>query len=95
LLQVRGVSGIPLSYIVRESAALPGVDAGYGIPTSDEEMIKRGAHTGTQSQCDSITVWNVIHHITYEGPVWSWANQFQRLCGNPMLMVETRFCLKY
>jgi hypothetical protein len=80
LLRVRGVSGIPLSYIVRESVVLPAVDAGCGIPTFDEGMIERGAHTGTHYQRDNITVWNVIRHVTHEGPGWSWVNQYQRTC---------------
>jgi hypothetical protein len=32
---VRGANGLPLLYVVRESAALPEVDPGYGIPTFD------------------------------------------------------------
>jgi hypothetical protein len=68
LLRVRGISGIPLLYVVRESSPLPAVDQGFGIPTFDTEMIERGPHTGTNFQRDNVTVCNIIRHVTHEGP---------------------------
>lgn len=81
LSRARGESNIPLLYIVRDSSALPPVDDGYGNPTFDAEMIERGPHTGTYYQRDNITVWNVIRHVTHEGPGWSWVSEHQRTCN--------------
>jgi hypothetical protein len=80
LSRVRGASGLPLLYVVRESRALPAVDQGYGVPTFDLEMIERGPHTGAYYQRDNISVWNVIRHVTHEGPGWSWVKEYQRGC---------------
>jgi hypothetical protein len=46
LLRKLGSSGLPLAYVVRQSIALPADDLGYGQPTTTEEMITRGPHTG-------------------------------------------------
>jgi hypothetical protein len=40
-------------------------------------MILSCPHTVTYFQRDNITVWNVIRHVTHEGPGWSWVNEFQ------------------
>jgi hypothetical protein len=80
LLRVRGANGIPLLYVVREVSALPAVDAGYGVPTFDAEMIERGRHVGPHFQRDNIALWNIIRHVSHEGPRWSWVNQYQRTC---------------
>jgi hypothetical protein len=88
--RVRGSSGVPLLYVVRESAALPAVDPGYGIPTFDDEMINRAPHTGTHYQRDNIAVWNAIRHVTHEGPGWSWVNEFQRSCSGRLAYLATK-----
>jgi hypothetical protein len=51
-----GVSGLPLLYVAYESSALRLLDPGYGMPTNDAELIKRGPHTGTNFQRHNITV---------------------------------------
>jgi hypothetical protein len=78
LLRYRWASGIPLLYVVRESAALPPVDLRYGLPTFDTEMIAMGPHTGTYIHRDNIMALNAIRHVTHEGPGWSWVNEHQR-----------------
>jgi hypothetical protein len=78
LLQQRGASGLPLAYVVRPEAALPNVDPGYGQPSVIEEMIARGPHAGPYYQLDNKAVWQVIRHVTHEGPGWSWVQGYQR-----------------
>jgi hypothetical protein len=77
--RMRGASGLPLLYVVRESRGFPAVDQGYCMPTFDLEMIVRGPHTGAYYQRDNISVWNVIGHVTHEGPGWSWVKEYQEL----------------
>lgn len=82
LVRKKGSSGLPLAYIVRPIVDLPDPleDPGFGIPTYTLEMIRRGPHTGTFYQRDNVTVWNVVRHVTHEGPAWSWVNSYLRTC---------------
>jgi hypothetical protein len=63
-------------YVVRETAGLPLVDLALGVPTIYDDMIARGPHTGPVYQADNREVWQVIRHVTHEGPGWSWVNSF-------------------
>lgn len=62
LIRKRGISGVPLAYVVRPDVALPvaGDDPGFGNPSFALEMIRRAPHTGSFFQRDNIAVWNVI-----------------------------------
>lgn len=82
LVRKRGISGVPLSYVVRADVAVPaGVDdLGFGNPSYSLEMIQRAPHVGSFFQRDSVAVWNVIRHVTHEGPAWSWVQSFVRTC---------------
>jgi hypothetical protein len=71
-----GASGLPLMYIVRESVGLPLIDLGLLVPTIHDDMIARGPHTGSVYQADNREVWQVIRHVTHEGPGWSWVSSF-------------------
>ena len=71
LLRKRGEQGCPLAYVVRETAALPAVDPGFGLPTYDAEMIARAPHTGIHYPADNATVWTAIRQLTRDGPAWS------------------------
>lgn len=74
----RGVTGIPLAYVTRETVALPlaAADPGFGLPDYDEEMIRRAPHDGPVYAQDNVTVWQVIRHVTHEGPGWNWVVPF-------------------
>lgn len=78
----RGISGVPLTYSVRADVALPdaGDDPGFGLPSYALEMIRRAPHTGAFYQRDNVAVWNVIRHVTHEGPAWSWVQQYVCTC---------------
>jgi hypothetical protein len=81
LLRKLGASGLPLAYIVRESVALPADDPGYGLPSTLEEMVTRGPHTGAFYEIDNKEVWQVVRHVTHGGPGWSWVQSYQRMCN--------------
>ena len=78
-----GVGGSPLSYITRETVALPEntpgeVDPGYGLPTRSEELIRRTRHDGPDYTKDNKAVWAIIRGITHGGPGWGWVSSFAR-----------------
>lgn len=83
LIRKKGISGVPLAYIVRPDVPLPDIadDPGFGNPTFALEMIQRAPHAGAFYQRDNIAVWNVIRHVTHEGPAWSWVQSFVRTCN--------------
>jgi hypothetical protein len=94
LIRKLGSSGLPLSYIVRETVALdPNDDPGYGLPTPQEEMIARGPHNGVYYQQDNNEVWQMIRHVTHGGPGWSWVQSFQRTCDGRQayLVIKTHY----
>lgn len=78
----RGISGVPLAYVVRAEVALPADvdDPRFGAPSFALEMVRRAPHVGTFYQRDNVAVWNVIRHVTHEGPAWSWVQSFVRTC---------------
>lgn len=76
-----GDNGCPLAYVVRETAELPVVDPGFGLPTYADEMIARAPLQGVSFQRDNVSVWNVIRHVTHGGPAWNWVSAHQRSCN--------------
>jgi hypothetical protein len=83
LLVMKGINGVPLLYVVRDLVALPtgigdDVDAGFGLPTYTQEMVRRAPHTGVYFREAQKSVWNVIRHVTHGGPGWSWVQSFAR-----------------
>lgn len=77
----RGKDGVLLAYVVRMTVDLPEVtvgevDAGYGIPSLDDEMIRRARHEGDSFNADNAVVWDVIRHITHGGPGWNWVSSY-------------------
>lgn len=78
----KGISGVPLAYVVRPDIALPDMadDPGFGLPSYLLEMISRAPHAGSFFQRDNVAVWNVICHVTHEGPAWSWVQSYVRTC---------------
>lgn len=83
LVRKHGGSGVPLAYVVRPIIDLPDPleDPGFGNPNYALEMIRRAPHNGAYYQRDAVAVWNVIRHVTHEGPAWSWVNSFVHTCG--------------
>ena len=74
----RGVNGIFLLYVIRESVEIPDGDPGFALPTIDDEMIRRAPHTTDSFHVDSATVWNVVRHVTHDGPGWTWVSSYNR-----------------
>lgn len=82
LARKRGMSGVPLAYVVCTDIALPdpGEDPGFGMPSYAAEMTRGAPHVGTFYQPDNVSVWNVIRHVTHEGPAWAWVQSYLRAC---------------
>jgi len=85
LLNKLGAGGSPLAYVTRkdialpESPTLPGEDGpGVGLPTLQEELIRRTWHEGANYVADNQAVWNVIQSITHGGPAWNWVSTHSR-----------------
>jgi hypothetical protein len=57
LLRKLGASGLPLANVVPETVALPADDLGYGMPSTTEELIIRGPHTGMYYEIINKEVW--------------------------------------
>jgi len=79
----RGVKGSPLSYITRATPGLPEntpgeADPGFGLPTRDEELVRRTRHDGPAFRQDNKAVWAIIRHVTKDGPAWAWVSSFAR-----------------
>jgi hypothetical protein len=78
LMRKRGNSDVPLAYVTRENVQPldDGLDEGFGQPTYTAEMIRRAPHTGTHYENDNRLVWDLIRHVTHDGPGWSWVQGF-------------------
>ena len=62
-----------------ESPTLPGEDdPGVGLPTLQEELIRRTRHEGAHYVADNQTVWNITHSFTHDGPAWNWVSTHSR-----------------
>jgi hypothetical protein len=53
-------------------------DPGVGLPTLQEELIRRTRHNGSHWEADNQTVWNIIRSLTHGGPGWNWVSTFHR-----------------
>jgi hypothetical protein len=80
LIRKRGSSFVPLAYVTRDSPVAPNLleDEGFGIPSHVEEMIRRAPHAGIHYENDNRMVWDLIRHVTHDGPGWSWVQGFQK-----------------
>ena len=74
LFKLRGSSGVPLSYIIREDI-IPLAAAHY--PDDISEMIGRAPHVGRFYRSDNEEVWNVIRTVLYDSDGWSWVTAFE------------------
>ena len=77
----RGATGIPLAAYVRENPDVQPETTdpnGFGTPTILAEMIRRASHQGPTATTDMVAVWEVIWHITHDGPGWGWVMSFAR-----------------
>jgi len=70
-----GTFGAPLAYITREEMAAPNdmEDPGPGLPTPDQELIRRTCHERSDPAfCDDLArVWKVIKDMTLGGPFYA------------------------
>ena len=85
LLNKLGAGGSPLAYVTRKDVALPESntlpdeeDPGAGLPSLQEELIRRTRHEGTHYATDNQAVWNIIRSFTHGGPAWNWVSTHSR-----------------
>jgi hypothetical protein len=71
----RGVSGVPLAYLVREEEE-PGPDAGYGQPTITDDLVNRAPHGNGNVNyvADNRYLWAIIRRMTQDGFAWTWVS---------------------
>ena len=79
LLLKRGVSGIPLAYLVRTDV-VPGDDPGYGEPSITEDLIARAPHgpNNVIYTTDNRHLWTIIRNMTQGGFAWVWIAALDR-----------------
>ena len=82
--QKLGQDKIPLAYVIRTKAALPGVgdaieedDPGLGLPDFATEMIRRTRHNGPYWEANKAAVWRVMRHVFYGTEVFTYIKKFQ------------------
>jgi len=73
------VTGVFLSYVVRDVVELGNNDPGFGKPTIDAKMVRRAPHDVDAFHVDSATVWNVICHVTHDGPGRTWVSAYNHI----------------
>jgi hypothetical protein len=77
LLQIRGTTGVPLAYVIREDEEVPeGPDNDY--QDAVEEMIAQCPHEEESYAADHAQVWSIIRVCTHRGPTWSWVSAYAR-----------------
>ena len=80
LMNRLGAGGSPLAYVTRKEIALPEnvageEDPGQGLPSLQEELIRRTRHDGPHWDADNQAVWNVVRALTHGGPGWNWVSK--------------------
>ena len=73
-------SGVPLLYVIREEAQLPGDgdDPGYGgYNTFNDELIRRGRHNGHFWRSDNGEVWTFLRSKCHGTTAWTTIVAFQ------------------
>ena len=78
LCKKTGESGMPLDYVVRDSAVLPLVDQGFATPSLEEEVSTRARHDGYYWRGDNKRVWLLMEEITQGTSAWSITKSFSR-----------------
>jgi len=83
LMNKLGSGGSPLAYVTRKEVALPEDvpgegDPGLGLPTLQEELIRRTRHDGPHWDADNQAVWNIVRAYTHGGPGWNWVSKHSK-----------------
>ena len=73
----KGPSGFPLRYVIRERAALPIVDPGFGLPEFYIELETRGRHGGHYYAADNQVVWLFLRGLCHGTAAWTLISSFE------------------
>ena len=79
LMNNLGTGGSPLAYVTREHVHLPEEDdteedPGIGLPSLQEELVRRTRHDGSHWDADNQAVWKIIRALAHGGPAWNWVS---------------------
>ena len=74
---VKNKAGVPILYVIREDAALPADDPGFGMPDFNTEVMTRGRLNGVFWRSSNRTVWIMMRHICHGTHAWPFVSQFE------------------
>jgi hypothetical protein len=75
--QKKGASGLPILYGIRPDAAIPVTDLGFGLPHFDDELYKRGRHSGTFWRTDNAMIWQFLWKVCHGTTAWNTIANFE------------------
>ena len=85
LSNTRGIDGVPLSYVIRPNPLIPEnrnppeTDPGFGLPSIEEDLIRRASHTGGTYRADNKKVFTeLMTMIPMNSIGWSYIQSFKR-----------------
>ena len=73
-----GPSGVPLSYVIRDSADIPPHDLGFAFPDLDQDIADRGRHDGIFWPADNKSVWSDLRLICHGTDLWNTIRRFEK-----------------
>jgi hypothetical protein len=80
LRKVRGLAGVPLSYLIRDEVDVPAEaindvatdeDPGWGQPSLVEDLIRRARHDGFEFEEDNTLLSEYVNQLTEDTPAFS------------------------
>ena len=78
IMDKKGTSGLPLGYLIRENAAVPAVDPGFGNPSIAEDLVLRGRHNGFFYRAENKVLFKIIELKVFGTEAWALIVQFKR-----------------
>jgi len=98
LMNKLGVGGSPLAYVTRKEVALPENvpdegDPDQGLPTLQEELVRRTRHNGQHWDADNQAVWNIVRAFTHGGPGWNWVSKHAKKRDGRAAYMDLLLCI--
>jgi hypothetical protein len=75
LSQIRGITGVPLTYVVR---SLEAPEPGAEFPDAVANQVANAPLRGAVFSADNSKVYQIIKQLTLEGPGWAWVQASER-----------------
>ena len=74
---VFGAVGVPLSYVVRQNAAVPAAGDRANLGTEWGLLVACTRHDGRFWNIDNAAVWKIMYQVFFETEGWTWISSFQ------------------